>query len=208
PRHLTHHHSTFTLMLLHFMSSSRYLSSLLSFFFFFFHDPPPTEIYTLSLHDALPISPPPASSSLGGDLFRSCGAPQRQPDRQHQQRGDFVHRHRLEHRVAHLEPLHRARDLDRHFEPAPERLVQPRNPRSAADRVHPPQAARRARGGREKRGGPLHPDGDLLAPRLHVWRQVATVRQALNHPLGVFRRQPLLALQVLAETARAHRQVP
>src|SRR2546430_11242210 len=26
-------------------------------FFFFFNDPPPTEIYTLSLHDALPISP-------------------------------------------------------------------------------------------------------------------------------------------------------
>src|SRR5207244_11983660 len=26
------------------------------FFFFFFNDPPPTEIYTLSLHDALPIS--------------------------------------------------------------------------------------------------------------------------------------------------------
>src|SRR5690349_24144544 len=25
-------------------------------FFFFFHDPPTTEIYTLSLHDALPIS--------------------------------------------------------------------------------------------------------------------------------------------------------
>src|SRR5256885_6609241 len=27
------------------------------FFFFFFNDPPPTEIYPLSLHDALPISP-------------------------------------------------------------------------------------------------------------------------------------------------------
>src|SRR5687767_15823892 len=26
------------------------------FFFFFFHDPATTEIYTLSLHDALPIS--------------------------------------------------------------------------------------------------------------------------------------------------------
>src|SRR3989442_3466904 len=26
--------------------------------FFFFNDPPPTEIYTLSLHDALPISWP------------------------------------------------------------------------------------------------------------------------------------------------------
>src|SRR5437764_5881348 len=29
--------------------------SLLSFFFFFFNDTAPTEIYTLSLHDALPI---------------------------------------------------------------------------------------------------------------------------------------------------------
>src|SRR5438874_7188910 len=29
---------------------------LLSFFFFFFNDPATTEIYTLSLHDALPIS--------------------------------------------------------------------------------------------------------------------------------------------------------
>src|SRR5207302_9110281 len=30
--------------------------SLLFHFFFFFNDPAPTEIYTLSLHDALPIS--------------------------------------------------------------------------------------------------------------------------------------------------------
>src|SRR5436305_14290978 len=30
--------------------------TLLCAFFFFFTDPPPTEIYTLSLHDALPIS--------------------------------------------------------------------------------------------------------------------------------------------------------
>src|SRR5438874_1025392 len=38
------------------------------FFFFFFNDPPPTEIYTLSLHDALPIS---RLSDRG-----SAGAPQ------------------------------------------------------------------------------------------------------------------------------------
>src|SRR5438874_12416853 len=40
------------------MSSSIYCSShLFSFFlFFFFNDPAPPEIYTLSLHDALPIS--------------------------------------------------------------------------------------------------------------------------------------------------------
>src|SRR5215208_8320952 len=33
-------------------------SSLLFFFFFFFNDTATTEIYTLSLHDALPISSP------------------------------------------------------------------------------------------------------------------------------------------------------
>src|SRR5438105_9509161 len=34
-----------------------------SFFFFFFNDPATTEIYTLSLHDALPICPAGAGSS-------------------------------------------------------------------------------------------------------------------------------------------------
>src|SRR5437773_6783033 len=34
--------------------------SIYSSIFFFFNDPPTTEIYTLSLHDALPISPFPA----------------------------------------------------------------------------------------------------------------------------------------------------
>src|SRR5262245_62512185 len=39
--------------------------SLLSIlFFFFFNDPAPTEIYTLSLHDALPISSQRPSSRL------------------------------------------------------------------------------------------------------------------------------------------------
>src|SRR5207249_6198473 len=33
-------------------------TSHLTQFFFFFHAPPTTHIYTLSLHDALPISPP------------------------------------------------------------------------------------------------------------------------------------------------------
>src|SRR5438270_5244288 len=38
--------------------------------FFFFNAPPTTEIYTLSLHDALPISY--ASRSLRGDRRRGC----------------------------------------------------------------------------------------------------------------------------------------
>src|SRR2546422_9409169 len=41
-------------------------------FFFFFNDTATTEIYTLSLHDALPISdrhPPPRGRHLGGSAF-------------------------------------------------------------------------------------------------------------------------------------------
>src|SRR5438128_11875638 len=37
--------------------------SLLIFILFFFNDTPPTEIYTLSLHDALPISSTPYKAS-------------------------------------------------------------------------------------------------------------------------------------------------
>src|SRR2546422_2761505 len=44
---------------------------LLHFFFFFFNDTATTEIYTLSLHDALPISM--ESSRPGGS--RSCHTP-------------------------------------------------------------------------------------------------------------------------------------
>src|SRR5580700_6524 len=40
---------------------SLYSISSFFFFFFFFNDTATTEIYTLSLHDALPISPPRAN---------------------------------------------------------------------------------------------------------------------------------------------------
>src|SRR2546427_9137202 len=52
------------------------------FSFFFFNDTATTEIYTLSLHDALPISPHPGACPTGrfsGRLLH-CLAPQ-QPDR-------------------------------------------------------------------------------------------------------------------------------
>src|SRR5687768_18463055 len=56
-----------------------YLSRLLSllprdFFFFFFNDTATTEIYTLSLHDALPIFKPLSGVPLGiKDLFATLG---------------------------------------------------------------------------------------------------------------------------------------
>src|SRR2546430_12396629 len=40
------------------------VSTLFLFIFFFFNDTATTEIYTLSLHDALPISPPPGRLSV------------------------------------------------------------------------------------------------------------------------------------------------
>src|SRR5439155_23409640 len=43
------------------------------FFFFFFNDPPTTEIYTLSLHDALPIS----SCKRSSRIVTICGSPPR-----------------------------------------------------------------------------------------------------------------------------------
>src|SRR2546422_95841 len=44
-------------------------------FFFFFNDTATTEIYTLSLHDALPISTASADAGTGGVAFRTMMAP-------------------------------------------------------------------------------------------------------------------------------------
>src|SRR6266568_8798015 len=46
--------------------------SFFIFFFFFFNDTATTEIYTLSLHDALPFSPP--VSDFSGQGFELVGA--------------------------------------------------------------------------------------------------------------------------------------
>src|SRR5438034_4904488 len=40
--------------------------------FFFFDDPPPTELYTLSLHDALPISGPDQADQAAGEPARGA----------------------------------------------------------------------------------------------------------------------------------------
>src|SRR5437879_9307903 len=58
----------------------------LSFFFFFFNDTAPTEIYTLSLHDALPICgpglrPPSPRSRVAGDAKRGSAPQERKSTR-------------------------------------------------------------------------------------------------------------------------------
>src|SRR5690606_42087599 len=55
------------------------MSSFFFFFFFFFNDPPTTDIYTLSLHDALPISRSwrPTSTSTTWSAAASTWSPSR-----------------------------------------------------------------------------------------------------------------------------------
>src|SRR5574341_1935290 len=51
------------------------------FFFFFFNDTATTEIYTLSLHDALPIWAPPSARPAGCRRRRSCRGADRKSTR-------------------------------------------------------------------------------------------------------------------------------
>src|SRR6266566_9959484 len=53
--------------------------SLFSLFFFFFNDTATTDIYTLSLHDALPISGPRRDRSLGQTIEPLAVDPDRPP---------------------------------------------------------------------------------------------------------------------------------
>src|SRR5256885_7410632 len=57
------------------------------FFFFFFNDTATTEIYTLSLHDALPISPQLRPGRVHGDRRVHDGDPRREGGPEHVGRG-------------------------------------------------------------------------------------------------------------------------
>src|SRR5256886_8736531 len=93
--------------------------SVTTFLFFFFNDRAPTEIYPLSLHDALPISVLfiPSSSSA----FHRAG---RQPlndqslkdQRQHQRRGHREHTCRGHERELHVEVVREVRHDQRRSE--------------------------------------------------------------------------------------------
>src|SRR5574341_1960660 len=54
---------------------------LIFFFFFFFNDTATTEIYTLSLHDALPISRKPSRARWPGRCACGCAAQDRKSTR-------------------------------------------------------------------------------------------------------------------------------
>src|SRR5215471_21574448 len=70
----------------------------LSFFFFFFNDTATTEIYTLSLHDALPIGSPRryATTNAPAGGRSSCGSRSEEHTSELQSRRDLVCRLLLE----------------------------------------------------------------------------------------------------------------
>src|SRR6185295_12175323 len=74
-------------------------------------------------------------------------APQREADRQHEERSDFVDRHRLERRVAIAETLHRVRGLDRYLQPVADDFGEARNAGTAAGRIDAAQPTRGPAGG-------------------------------------------------------------
>src|SRR6266480_8140252 len=117
-----------------------FLSVFLVFlFFFFFNDTATTEIYTLSLHDALPIWTPPAPSSASRGCERRRGAPRR--------------------RVARAYRPHAVRRVRRLREGSPRRFQTGRGRcrrirRPGCGRARPPAArVRRLPGGRDQRLG-------------------------------------------------------
>src|SRR5207253_9372126 len=73
------------------LSRSLRITLLMYIYFFFFNAPPPTEIYTLSLHDALPISsrPPRRHDPGQGRRYRRRHPEGRQALRQ-QAAGELV----------------------------------------------------------------------------------------------------------------------
>src|ERR671932_2779635 len=96
------------------------------------------------------------SRGWSGDL------PERQPDREHQERCDLVSDERFEGAVTYLHVRQRVGLLHRKPQASPERLVEPRDARAAAageDGAQLPGARRR----REERRGALDAGGDLLA---------------------------------------------
>src|SRR3712207_9037992 len=82
-------------------SYCRMMYTLMRRFIFFFNDTATTEIYTLSLHDALPISSPPAGRP--GSRRRPAVAQGGQDDHRHGQQHQAQHDGRSEEHTSELQ---------------------------------------------------------------------------------------------------------
>src|SRR6267142_6970905 len=140
-----------------------YFSSFFFFFFFFFNDTATTEIYTLSLHDALPISRPPDAAPPAGVRRRV----------EHARRGPFGVAPRLRARAARA-PLRRQVLLRRGPQgeaggadraPRAPHLHGQAGHRAGARRAPARAVALAARGDRQGRAGGAAPGGRAVQDR-------------------------------------------
>src|SRR5512134_2068759 len=96
----------------------------------------------------------------------SRGLPEREADREHEQRGDLVHVQRIEDAVRDRQSLERIGGHHRKPEAIAQDPVQPLDAGAAAGGEEPTDATGRPAGRLEERGGALDADRQLLAARL------------------------------------------
>src|SRR3990170_6786087 len=134
--------------------------------------------------------------------------PERQPDGQHQERRHLVHRQAAEGVILDPQAPDGVGHLDRQAEALAQRVGETGNAGASAGAIHPLDLARVPRRRSEERAGPLHPHADLLRPVLHERIQVWAPLEPLEQAVGILHRHGPLPLEVLAELAGAHAEVP
>src|SRR5262245_8764578 len=94
----------------------------------------------------------------------SGGVPERQANREHEQRGDVVDVHRVEDAIRHLDALDGVGLLHRKTESVGDGLAKARNTGAAAGSEEPGQPAAGAGGGLEEGRRAIDTDGELFGP--------------------------------------------
>src|SRR4051812_21237529 len=136
-----------------------------------------------------------------------CGT-QSESDRQHQQRGHFVHLHGVEDAFCHLQLLDRVGELHRNLEPVAQRPAVPRDSSATTGDEDPADSAGRPAGRLQECAGPLDAYRQLLGTSLEKPIGDLARPTALEQLLGLFRGLTPLPLEVFTEAAGGRREVP
>src|SRR5690349_4224397 len=136
-------------------------------------------------------------------VLDSGSAAEREPDREHEERCDFVGHERIECAVANLEIRERVGLLDPNAQAVGERLGESGHAGAATAGVNRAHLIAGARRGREERGRALDADGDFFTAALDHRVEMRGPIIALEQQLGLFGTEAALTLEILAEAARA-----
>src|SRR5262245_5909028 len=135
----------------------------------------------------------------------SGGVPERQADREHEERGDIVDVHRVEDAIRHLDALDGVGLLHRKTETVGDGLAKTRDAGAAAGGEKTGQTAARPRRSLEKGRRAIDTDRDLFGPGRHERRQRVVRLVTLEQTVGFIHRHAPLPHQIFLEAAGAHR---